>query len=155
MKTVFMTLLATLVATSAFAAKTSGGGQIGSGNVGLTKGDFLNSYIVAKLAIEGPYYVAQFEVNGTGDNVIFRDANMDNVAPDNNCVGDSFEIEQNIVKVSVVCKKADNARLNFEIDISGISRADLEKGTKAQVRSEATGGNWFPFSIIKRNKSFF
>ncbi|MEK2689165.1 hypothetical protein [Bdellovibrio sp. GT3] len=151
MKKVIVTLLVSLMSVAASAT----GGQIGSGNVGLKIGDFANSYIVARLAIEGPYYVAQFEVNGNGDTVIFRDANMDAARDNQDCVGKNINLKNNILQVSVNCKSLGNAPLSFEIDVKGLTKADLEKGAKVNVRSDATGGEWFPFDIVKRNKSFF
>ncbi|WP_413576127.1 hypothetical protein ACLVWU_17225 [Bdellovibrio sp. HCB290] len=154
MKKVFVTLLASLIAMTASSAMAAGG-QIGSGNVGLSKKDLADAFIVARLAIEGPYYAAQFEVNSKADQVIFRDGNMDAVREDQDCVGNSIDLQKNILKVSVVCKSLGNSPLSFEIDVTGVTKADLEKGTKVQVRSDATGGEWFPFDIIKRKKSFF
>ncbi|KHD88170.1 MAG: hypothetical protein OM95_10395 [Bdellovibrio sp. ArHS] len=155
MKKVVLGALIFGLMSSAHAVKTSGTGQIGSGNINnLVESDFSGSYIVGRLAIEGPYYVVQFQVNEAGDRVVFRDANMDNVSADNNCVGDSMKLKNNILDVAVYCKSAGET-LRFQIDVTGVSKEDLAKGADVQVRSAATMNQWIPFKIIKRNKSFF
>lgn len=154
MKKIILGMLTFGLAVSAHAAKTSGTGQIGSGSINLTEKDFAGSYIVGRLAIEGPYYVVQFQVNDAGDRVIFRNANMDDVSPDNDCVGTGMTLTDNILNVSVHCKSADQM-LSFQIDVTGVSKADLNKGVTVQVRSEATMEQWIPFTVVKREKSFF
>ncbi|AHZ85745.1 hypothetical protein AB1A81_00335 [Bdellovibrio bacteriovorus] len=155
MKKILIGLLSFVALSSASAKSTSGTGQIGSGTVSLTEKDFAGSYIVGRLAIEGPYYVVQFEVSKKGDVVVFRQANMDQVSENNDCIGDGFKIDGDILNVGVACKSLGGAVLNFEINVAGLTKADLEKGASVMVRSEATEGAWIPFEITKRKKSFF
>jgi hypothetical protein len=153
MKQLLVALLAIGTMSSAFAKNVSGTGQIGSGNISISKEDFLNSYIVGRLAVEGPYYAVEFKVNATGDRIVFRNGNMDNVNDDNDCIGNDIEIQNSIMSIGVVCKSMGS--LSFEIDVKGLTKEALQKGTQVMVRSEATGGNWLPFNIIQRQKSFF
>lgn len=154
MKKVILGLLTLGLASSAMASKPTGTGQIGSGNISLSERDFAGSYIVGHLAIEGPYYVVQFQINDALDRIVFRNANMDDVSADNDCVGKGMTLKGHILEVGVRCKSA-KENLNFEIDVNGVSSADLAKGATVNVRSEATMGQWVPFKIVKRNKSFF
>ncbi|MDG0816320.1 hypothetical protein [Bdellovibrio svalbardensis] len=155
MKKLFVGLLAFAMLSSAHAAKTSGTGQIGSGNVNISKEDFLDSYIVGKLAIEGPYYAVEFKVNAAGDRIVFRNGNMDEVSPNEDCVGNGISIKKNIMSLAVACKSMGGATLNFDINVEGLTKEALAKGAKVMVRSEATQGQWVPFNIIQRKKSFF
>lgn len=155
MKKFIVGFLAFGMLSSAHAVKTSGTGQIGSGSISISKEDFLDSYIVGKLAIEGPYYAVEFKVNAAGDRIVFRNGNMDEVNPKDDCVGNAININKNILNLSVACKSMGGAVLNFEINVEGLTKDDLKKGAQVMVRSEATQGEWIPFNIIQRKKSFF
>ena len=121
--------------------------------VALTGKDLAGSFLVAKLAVEGPYYVVELEVNKAGEAVIFRDANMDYVRKGDECTG-PITITNNAVNVDVACSPRSGETFQIEIDTRGVTKKQLESGVKLMVRSNATGGQWLPFQVKKQAKAF-
>ena len=123
-------------------------------NSPITRADLADGYLVGKMDIEGPYYAAEFKVSKFGNAVTFRDASIETVRANNDCLG-GFEIENTIIKVNVSCKSLKGNELIFEIDMTHVTPELLKKGVRVMVRSEATDNKWVPFRIRKQKKPFF
>ena len=120
----------------------------------ITAQDLAGSFIVAKMAIPGPYYVVELVVAGDGKNVTFRDANMDYLRPADDCQG-TLTISDAVAQVTVACKSAEGFTFNIDIGLENLTLEKLEVGQEVLVKSDFTEGQWLPFFLRKQATTFF
>lgn len=136
--------------------------QFAAAEISNLKDVVAGSYLVARLAIEGPYFVIEAKVSEDGSNFEYRDANLEDQtqAP---CAGQLIyptkkSQEKSIVEMVVKCD-GDEESYVTQIDMSAVNSVeDLEsaEGVRVMAKSDFIDSNqWIPFTLRKQSTPFF
>ncbi len=116
--------------------------------------DLANSYLIARLAVEGPYYAVEVYVAENGRDVVFRDATMDAARPVGDCSG-HLNIDGTIASIELECLSMPGFPFVMQVDLQTTTLQQLETGLVLNAKSTFTDNSWLPFQVIKRNQPFF
>lgn len=127
---------------------------IGRVAVAMESQDMANSYLIARLAVEGPYYAVEIHVADNGQDVVFRDATLDAARPAGDCRG-HLSIDGTIASIELECLSMPGFPFVMQVDLQTTTLQQLEAGLVLNAKSTFTDNSWLPFQVIKRNQPFF
>ncbi|MCH2533851.1 MAG: hypothetical protein MK008_05370 [Bdellovibrionales bacterium] len=109
---------------------------------------------VAKIDIDGPFFVVQLIVNDDGT-FNYRDANMDHPMPKPGCSGE-YTFSKNVFLGTLDCSAIGGPNaIQMSVDFTNVTKEKLNSEKGAAVSVNIPGDGEMPFRIFKRSELYF
>lgn len=119
--------------------------------------DLKGAVLVARLAIEGPFFVAELRISDTSLQYRYREATIDGVMPAPGCTG-TFEIKKGFFEGLLDCSEIGSDEIIVQtVDLSKVTINDLKssEGALIQITSSLMGGLKVPFQLFLQQEPYF